>query len=337
MDNNKSSDNLIENEETSGSKAPLVRVSRKKVISYLVALVLVFVGYYIFTPPSDYPENSYVTISPGENLKSVSRLLSDKGYIRSNIIFQSFVIIFGGERNISSGDYYFGDKMSVEKVAWQIAKGEHGVEQLKITIPEGRNSSEIAEILSSKFQSFDKSQFVKEAKENEGYLFPETYFFYPSSTSEYIIESMKNMFSQKTAEMFKEISDPKEKQNIIILASLVEREAHGSDDRGIVAGIIKNRLDAGMPLQIDATVAYAKGVPEGAIRKEDLKINSPYNTYIVLGLPPTPIANPGLTALNSALNPVITNYMYYLHDKKGNIHYAKTYAEHLRNIVKYLR
>jgi UPF0755 protein len=149
---------------------------------------------------------------------------------------------------------------------------------------------------------------------------------------------MQAMFDKKTADLFTpEALDGRSREEIIILASVIEREAHGDDDRATIAGIIEKRLKAHMPLQIDATVAYGAGVPENQLTKDDFLIDSPYNTYKYAGLPPTPISNPGLESLAAALSPKETEYIYYLHDKNGNIHYAKTFAEHEKNVKVFLR
>jgi UPF0755 protein len=121
------------------------------------------------------------------------------------------------------------------------------------------------------------------------------------------------------------------------MASLIEREARGDDDRTTIAGILWSRIGRGMALQVDASVAFARGIPEGQLQKADLGIDSPYNTYIYRGLPPGPIANPGMESLQAAMNPTATEYLYYIHDARGSIHYAKTYAEHQKNINRYLK
>src|SRR5690606_36216868 len=128
-----------------------------------------------------------------------------------------------------------------------------------------------------------------------------------------------------TKEMRKEVSNW---NDTVIMASLIEREAKGDDDRALIAGILYNRLEEGMRLQVDATVAYAAGVKEGELLRSMFDIDSPYNTYRYGGLPPAPIANPGLLSLEAALHPEPSEYLYYLHDKRGSIHYAKTFAEH---------
>lgn len=302
----------------------------------LSALLIVSALYFASTPPALFPKDSVVTISEGQTLKDIASMLSTKGYIKSKFLFVSMVTGMGGERSISPGDYYFESPVSVMTISFQIAHGIHNVNQIKITIPEGQNNSEVANTISEKLPEFDVSNFLSQAKFSEGYLFPETYYFYASATIEDVISSMKQMFKRKTDGLFDNMSESEIKK-VLTLASLVEREAQGTDDRALIAGILTKRLSLKMPLQVDATVAYANGVEEKDLVKSHFKLESPYNTYVVLGLPPSPIANPGLPAIQAALNPAQTSYLYYLHDKRGNIHYGKTYKEHLANIARYLR
>jgi UPF0755 protein len=295
---------------------------------------VLLIAFYEASAPSNFPSGTVITIREGQTLKNIGGALSDGHYIRSKALFTSFVTAFGGERHISPGDYYFDTPKNVASIAWQIALGRHNILPIKITIPEGENVREISQILAEKISGFDAMYFIKKATPHEGYLFPETYFFYPSGTPDSILQSMTEMFAVKTDSL---LGTRKDRDDIVIVASLIEREAHGSDDRAIISGILHNRLDAGMPLQVDASVAYARGIPEESLSKSDLTIKSPYNTYLVVGLPPTPIANPGISALTASMNPAPTDYYYYLHDKTGQIHYARTYKEHQQNVFKYLK
>ena len=160
----------------------------------------------------------------------------------------------------------------------------------------------------------------------EGYLFPDTYLFLPGAETEQIIGTMRDNFKKKAGDIA---------QDIVIMASLIEKEVPASDDRRIVSGILWKRLEIGMPLQVDAVFPYITGKRE--VLLDDLKINSPYNTYLYKGLPPGPIANPGLDAIEAARNPKETPYLYYISGKDGKTHFAKTYEEHLKNKEKYLR
>ncbi len=281
----------------------------------LIILALSAIAYAV--RPSDFPEGGGIfTVSPGQSLKSVGTELVAAHYIRSRMILATLVTFFGGEHNISPGDYSFSAGESALGIARQIATGSHGLDPIKITVPEGDTVQEIGDILAKKLPGFDEAAFLTSAKPDEGYLFPETYFFYPKTSIDDIRKEMKSMFQRKTADLLSASTlGSRKASDIVIMASLVEREAHGDDDRAVIAGILTNRLNLGMPLQVDAS-------PE---------------TYTHKGLPSDPIANPGLEAIKAALDPAKTDYLYYLHDAHGTIHYAKTYAEHQRNIKKYLK
>ena len=307
-------------------------------------LALVFIAviagiFYETRPPQDFPDSGGIfTVMPGASLKSIGTDLEEAHYIRARSVFATLVTFLGGEHSISPGDYAFHPGENVIAIAQQIATGNHDLEPIKITIPEGDTVKDIAAVLSKKLPDFDEAGFLKVAKENEGYLFPETYFFYPKTTVSDIHSQMISMFNRKAGMLISTSKEHDRGNNVIVtMASIVEKEAHGEDDRATIAGILWKRLDAGMPLQVDATVAYAAGVQENKLTKSLFAINSPYNTYKYKGLPPGPISNPGLAALTAAGNPAPTDYLYYLHDKNGTIHYAKTYAEHLKNIAKYLK
>ncbi len=274
----------------------------------------------------------------GATLASVGDALKEAGYIRSQTVFASLVTLLGGERSIASGDYLFKKREGAIGLALQIARGDHGIDVVKVTVPEGRNVREIAAIYAEKIPGFDTDAFKTLALPREGYLFPETYFLYETATPQSVVERMERMFAQQTDQLFTAgIPAGRTKADIVTMASLVEREAHGTDDRAMIAGILWNRLSRGMRLQVDATAAYAAAVPESELTTAMLQSSSPYNTYRHGGLPPGPIGNPGRASLEAALHPAETPYLYYLHDGRGSIHYAKTYAEHQKNVAKYLK
>jgi UPF0755 protein len=292
---------------------------------------------YYLSAPLGAPKNTVVTIVRGQSLAQIGTILTEAHLVRSRTLFVSFVTLFGGERRITPGDYYFPHPKNVIGTALQIARGDHNIEPIKITIPEGRTVREISMLLGQKIPNFDTAQFLALATPKEGYLFPDTFFVYPSATPEQLVAMMQKLFTQKTATLFTGMNDA-EVAKTVILASLLEREARGDDERAVIAGILVKRLSLGMRLQVDATVAYANGISEQELTKADFAKDSPYNTYLYKGLPPGPIANPGIVSLTAALHPnLATPYLYYLHDSRGSIHYAKTYAEHQANIWAYLR
>jgi len=317
------------------------RTTARRVLIFVTLAILcaVFIRGFIFGSPKNFPEGGgIVTIEPGETLQDIGDSLEESGYVRSSVLLSTLVTLFGGERTIEQGDYFFESPQSVLTIARQIAAGNHNLQQIKVTLPEGVNVREIGNILATKLPDFDADAFTTTYTKNEGYLFPETYFFFPKTTAETIGTQMQSMFSRKTASILTEESlGTRTDSEIIIMASILEREAHGATDRAVIAGILWNRLDNGMALQVDATVAYAAGVPEKQLKKSHFSIDSKYNTYMYKGLPPAPISNPGLETIEAALNPEKTSYVFYLHAPDGSVHYAKTYAEHQKNINRYLR
>lgn len=199
--------------------------------------------------------------------------------------------------------------------------------QIRITIPEGYSSRDIAEKFVG-FKNFNKDNFLKIADGKEGYLFPDTYFFTLLETEEEIIKKMEDNFKEKAGDV---------KPEIIVMASILEKEALTPEDKKIVSGILWKRLETGMLLQVDAVFAYIIDKKSSDLTLDDLKIDSPYNTYLYKGLPPAPICNPGIESIEAALNPTSSSYWYYLSDKNLNIHFAKNFDEHKLNKAKYLR
>ncbi len=169
-------------------------------------------------------------------------------------------------------------------------------------------------------------------------MFPDTYTFFPWSTPETVVASLKTNFDKKIEPLQGDIEKSgRSLSDIIIMASIIEKEANGESDRALISGILWNRIDADIALQVDAPFLYLLGKESSELTKADLATKSLYNTYLHKGLPPTPINNPGLAAITAALHPEESKYFYYLHDSDGKIYYAKTFAEHKRNITNYLK
>ena len=172
----------------------------------------------------------------------------------------------------------------------------------------------------------------------EGYLFPDTYYIPEDFTAAELLTLLKTTYEQKVASRKEPMaSHPLKEDGVIVLASLLEREANTEESMRIVSGILQKRLQLGMRLQTDASIEYALGRPLSDLRAEDLERDTPYNTYKYAGLTPTPIGNPGLNSIDAVLEPEDTEYLYYITDEEGNFHYAKTFDEHRANIAKYLK
>ena len=290
---------------------------QNKNILYILIVIIFLVFFYtlFFKAPADFPIGKIVNIEPGTNLRSVSRELKQEHLIHSRTIFEALVIIYGGEKHLIPADYLFEKKEPVWEVARRISRGERHLAPVKVTIPEGFSVSDIADTFVLKLTNFNKEKFLILAKDKEGYLFPDTYFFFTTDTEVEVFRSMSNNFEKKINSLLPEIVvSGKSEKEIIVMASIVEGEAKGNTDRGVISGILWKRISIGMPLQVDVA-------PE---------------TYKTKGLPKNPIGNPGLAAILASIHPKSSSYLYYLHDKSGLIHYAKTFAEHKANIKKYL-
>ncbi len=225
-------------------------------------------------------------------------------------------MLYGGEKHVVSSDYLFEERESVLRIAKRITQGETHLAPVKVTIPEGFTVADIGGAFSIKLLSFDKANFLVLATNKEGYLFPDTYFFLTTADEEDALKSLSDNFNKKIAPLMPEITASGKTENeIITMASIIEREAEGDVDRAMISGILWKRLRAGIALQVDAAPV----------------------TYKERGLPDKPISNPGLEAIKAAIHPESSPYLYYLHSKDGLVHYAKTFAEHRMNVKLYLK
>jgi len=298
------------------NKINITKPFRMVLIFSILAIVSIFIlSCNLFSAPrSNNPATIHV--SAGESLTAISSDLASKQVIRHPNIFQTFVYLFKSDKQILKGDYLFERNSSVWKVAWQIARGKHNINPIKITFKEGTTNEDMANLLESKLINFNKNEFLNSVSTKQGYLFPDTYFYFPLSTNDEVVSDLTSNFNKKIQSLNKEISSSgKNLNDIITMASILEKEARGKDDAPTISGILWSRIKRGMLLQVDA---------------------SPY-TYIKKGLPDEPIANPGISTIEAALRPVNTTYLFYLHDKNGMVHYSNTYKEHMKNINLYLK
>ena len=292
----------------------------------------------VFRSPASFPVATVIRVPEDSSLREVATLLKENRVVKSAAIFEFLVRIVPGTLHIKYGDYYLEEREWMFGIALRFLRGDFGMDSLKITIPEGTSIREMAALYGEQFPAIDKEAFIARAKKDEGYLFPDTYFFLPNVKAEEIYRTMRDTFDKKIAEVGDEIAGSGHTPHeIVTMASLLEEEARTTETRRIIAGILWKRFSIGMPLQVDAAFLYINGKDTFALTLEDLAIDSPYNTYKYPGLPPGPITNPGMDAIFSALNPVETSYFYYLSDKEGNMHYGKTFEEHKINKEKYLR
>jgi UPF0755 protein len=313
-----------------------------RIVSAVFLLLVLFGAFYFFSwrSPKPFPEQALVTVERGESLSQIANSFEQKGIIRSGFWLKAFIVILGGEKRVIAGDYYFPTATNLFRVAKMIHKGEFGLIAKKTTIPEGTCSYEIAKILEKELPAFNAKDFTKEVSDNnyEGYLFPDTYFFMPNTKAGDVILMMRENFTRQINQYEGDIAKFKKPfSEIINMASIIEEESNGNlEAKRIVSGILWKRLRLGMPLQVDAPFQYYNGKNSYTLTKEDLTENHPYNTYINKGLPPTAITNPGIDSIRAAITPTQTEYLYFLSDKKGGMHYAKNFDEHKRNRELYL-
>jgi len=306
--------------------------------SFAVAIIIVGGYTLLFAPPSNFPSGSIVVISRGASVSDISEQLSDANIIKHSAVLNVILRIYGASSNVKFGSYLLKTPENVFTIANRLATGAHGLPPVRITFPEGVTVRDMAEKVEEALPLISKQDFISLGKSYEGYLFPDTYFFPPDATAESVISAMRANFDIKIAPLMNDIkASGRTVSDIITLASLVEKEARTEENRRIVAGILWNRLKLGMPLQVDAVFGYIFNRDTYSPSFEDLKVDSPYNTYRHTGLPPGPISNPGLVSLNAALNPTKTGYLYYLTGSDDLMHYATTYAGHQSNQRKYLK
>ncbi|MBP6974439.1 MAG: endolytic transglycosylase MltG [Candidatus Pacebacteria bacterium] len=309
-------------------------------------IVLAFIGittllsFFLFVvrAPSGVQYPVKITVESGQGAQSIAQELFEHGIVRQSKFTQNLIVSKGGEKSIQAGTYIFKKPMYVFSVAEKIATGDFGYVPVKMTVPEGTNSKRLAVIIHSKFPHIATSTFETLARENEGYLFPETYFFAPEATELEILDRMKVIFNRKIEPIKPQIvTSGKTLSEILTIASILEGEVQTAEDRAMVADLLERRMQIGMPLQVDATLVYTTGKTSATLTLKDLQTNGPYNTYTNKGLPPTPISNPGLDSILAVLNPIPNQYLFYLSDKDGITRFSKTYAEHLKLKAKYLR
>jgi UPF0755 protein len=319
-------------------------LKNRLIIAALLLTALIVAGQLWFkeaTSPasSDSKEQKIFVIKKGEGIRQIAERLKAEGLIRSPLAF--YLVIRKGNlaKDIQAGDFKLSPSMSADEMALELT---HGTIDIWITIPEGWRNGQIAMLLASEL-GIGEEEFLSLAR--EGYMFPDTYLAPKEASASAIVDILKRTFNQKVREDLKSEIDRSNLSldKIVILASIVEREAKDDKDRPLIAGVLKNRLDIGMPLQADATLQYIKGYDERTgnwwtpVVSQDKEIDSRFNTYKYNGLPPAPISNPGLASIKAAANPSKTDYIYYLSEDNGTTHYAKTLQEHNANIRKYLR
>lgn len=315
----------------------------KKLFILVLVFAIVVLGLFFWwknglsaVNPTDKTQKIFV-IQKGEGVREIANKLKREGLIKNPVAFFILIRKEDMDGKIQAGDFRLSPSMTAFEIAQTLT---HGTLDAWVTIPEGKRAEEIAEILKTSVPSY-QSSWRDELVKHEGYLFPDTYLVPKDGDINLIISIMKNNFEKKFASITLNKTGLS-KEEIVIVASLIEREAKLDEDRSLVASVILNRLNIGMKLDIDATVQYVLGYQNSQknwwkkeLTKDDLNINSAYNTYRNQGLPPAPISNPGLAVLRAVVNAPDTDYFYYISDRNGRNHYARTLEEHNKNIIKY--
>jgi UPF0755 protein len=329
----------------------------KKILFYSGALVLLWVGFSFYTYSSalNYARNPELMdrvvfqVEPGSSARTVARELKEEDLILSESAFLWYLRIHGVQSSLKAGRAILQENFTMPQIAEALVRGK--TSELAVTLLEGWTASEMGAYLETlglttqkefedcvktcEFRDFD---FLPKGSK-EGYLFPDTYFVDPASYSneafvKRLIQTFRNRMDDVWADFKKAAHSPAE---IVIMASIVEREERKASERPTVAGILWKRFDNGIGLGADATVLYALGRTKGGLTYEDLQTDSLYNTRKYRGLPPTAISNPSLSSLKAALYPKSSPYLYYLHDLEGVVHYAATLEEHNANKANYIR
>lgn len=282
-------------------------------------------------------------VPKGSGAAQIGHKLKEEGLIRSPLIFRIVVKVYAMETELQAGTFDLSTGMDVTTIATELTKG---TEDVWVTIQEGWRIEEIADsLLSQGLTDFDREEFLQLTRGTEGRYFPDTYLVPRTMTAQSMYDLLTSTFERKVLQgLAAEISQYGGSfDEMLVIASLLEREAQNFEDMRLVAGVIQNRLAIGMPLQIDATLQYAKGYSSqentwwATPLAVDKDLDSPFNTYLNTGIPPQPIANPGITAIQAALNPLESDYFFYIHDSSGEMYAARTLEEHNRNVNTYLR
>jgi UPF0755 protein len=318
-----------------------IRTERRRVYASAVLMIITSVALIyqsVIAPPQNFPREVVVRIAEGTTLKEAAYELHTAGVIRSSFWFMVLAYLRDGERGIIAGDYYFEYPRTLFSVSYMLTDGDYGLKPVKVTIPEGSSVRDMTQIFKKRFNLFDTEAFRELAGPKEGYLYPETYYFIPNVTATTVVETLENSFYDHIKSLTPDILlSGKTLDELVIMASLIEREAYDSDARRLISSVLWNRIERGMPLQVDVTFDYINGKDTFDLTRRDLTLDSPYNTYKYPGLPPGPIASPSVDSLQAALYPAWSNYLYFLADYEGTVHFSETFEEHVEKKQKYLR
>jgi UPF0755 protein len=318
-------------------------VTRSRILGLILALSAllvagVFAAWFalVFLDRSLPSSAAKVVVPRGSSLADIASLLESRGVIRSALAFRALARVRHADADVRAGAYAFAPHATAAEILDQLVSGGAQVATW-VTIPEGFTAAQIAQRLQDEGVG-RANAFERSFNGHEGFLFPSTYLIQLAATPAQVTKMLTDQFAK---ELPPDASQRARDLGVTVpqavtVASLVEREAKIEGDRPLIAGVIYNRLRLGMPLQVDATIEYALPEHKTELSLHDLQIDSPYNTYQHAGLPPTPIANPGLPSLLAALHPARTDALYYVYCGNGHHVFAKTLAEHQANVQRCL-
>jgi UPF0755 protein len=296
------------------------------------------VCHYLNTPPNTFTPGIEFVISPGMSTRSIGKSLYTTGLIRSEWFFYILNVLNTESGTLKAGTYRFEVPLSTTGLLAKLKVGDFTANLQRITFPEGITVRMMADIIAANnFPDFNKTTFLDLASQQEGLLFPDTYFVPKTFTAEDWYELLATTHITVLTELRNQYTSTLTDYEIVTLASILEREANTPESKRMVSGILQNRLAIDMALQADATMEYVLDKPLGELVPSDLEIESPYNTYLNPGLPPTPIGNPGRTALQAAFNPTPSSYFFYITGNDGVFYYAEDFDQHRLNIERHLR
>lgn len=320
-------------------KRPIIYIA----LTFFTALCILTISVFFYIrelnqPPVDFPVGESITIEQGSRVADITTLLEKESVVRSRSVLYFFISLFYDTTKIKASTYVFDEPLTALEVAHLLTLGDFDTDLVRFTHFEGERASQIGLRAAETLTKFDAKSFTTIAEPYEGKLFPDTYFLPPDFTEKQLLDLMLETFESQTEQLEELIaSHALTLDEIIILASIIEREANTVESKRTVSGILQNRLAIGMALQADASVEYVLDKPLIELTPKDLEIDTPYNTYLYPGLPPTPIGNPGLDAIMAVLEPVESDYFYYITGNDAKFYYAETYDQHLTNIERHLR
>jgi UPF0755 protein len=326
--------------------------ARRKILILSGALFLVFVfvglgiGLFWVSPARKGVEPQLVVIAEGEQPAQVAEDLHKRGIISSRRLFLLWVKVLGLGKGIKAGEYSLGPEMTPAAILERLTKGL--IFKHPVTIPEGFTRLQIANLLAErglvekeKFLSLTRDPEVMKrygisGPSLEGYLFPDTYLLGRGVSAQTVVDVMVKRFLQLTAPL-KKLAEEKgmKMENVVTLGSIIEKETGLGQERPVIASVFLNRLKKGMRLESDPTVIYGLEEFDGNLRKKDLLQETPYNTYVIQGLTPGPISNPGLDSMKAVLQPAESDYLYFVSKNDGSHHFSRTLSEHNRAVGLY--